>query len=310
MIFSKVFNGTLYGVLNLNKCKDYKVPPSVKKIEPGAFKGAVSLETIILPEGLEEIGESAFEGCSALKKIVFPSSLKTVGNFAFKECISLEEIGFCGELPFFDGKCFQDCRKLSSIWVGSRKGKIVFLPRGSMFWFCWNGISYDNVSLYKGVLSLNPTLLPEPDPTVPTLYVAIATDEDGNEFSWSALDDGDAIEGAVAQARHESYRQHYGDLRLDTQVCPKDISMIFGFCQPSVIKTCNTLGYDINCVVTIRELLDILAAAAPGAFRRAVYVLQHQDDIDTAKYPENHMTLFEAVADRPTYTEKLTWRGE
>lgn len=72
---------------------DFFAPPvGIIKIENGAFKDNVYLQTVHLPLTLTTIDEEAFMGCSALKTVAFPPALKYLGNGAFSDCQSLEKI--------------------------------------------------------------------------------------------------------------------------------------------------------------------------------------------------------------------------
>lgn len=63
-----------------NNIRSVSIPPSVKIIEPGAFRFCHNLERVLLSEGLEKIEEHAFSGCLKLKEIVFPDSLVYIGE--------------------------------------------------------------------------------------------------------------------------------------------------------------------------------------------------------------------------------------
>lgn len=60
-------------------------------INKGAFN-AVSIETLVLPEGITELGESAFASCAKLKSVTLPYSLESLGVSAFASCTSLSKV--------------------------------------------------------------------------------------------------------------------------------------------------------------------------------------------------------------------------
>lgn len=62
----------------------------VTKINSGAFKNCICLETAIIPNGIKEIGESAFDRCYNLRKIIIPRSVKVMGPYAFRDCAILK----------------------------------------------------------------------------------------------------------------------------------------------------------------------------------------------------------------------------
>ena len=57
-----------------------------------AFKNAIFLDTIIIPDNITSIGSGAFSGCSSLNSIAIPSSVEMVGSNVFSGCTSLETI--------------------------------------------------------------------------------------------------------------------------------------------------------------------------------------------------------------------------
>ena len=51
-----------------------------------------SLNQIIIPPSIKKIGSGAFRGCSSLISINLPTSIEEVGDDVFKECINLKKI--------------------------------------------------------------------------------------------------------------------------------------------------------------------------------------------------------------------------
>ena len=61
----------------------FSTKKNLKTIGQRAFSDAISLETIVFPEGLTEIGYASFYGCSNLKDIDLPDSLMALRAYAF-----------------------------------------------------------------------------------------------------------------------------------------------------------------------------------------------------------------------------------
>lgn len=66
----------------------------VVEIGADAFRSAVELQSVYVPEGIRRIGRRAFMNCQKLSFISLPSSLEKVGSFAFGYCGELRAVGF------------------------------------------------------------------------------------------------------------------------------------------------------------------------------------------------------------------------
>ena len=62
------------------------------KLKDNAFKGDLSITTIVIPDGVTEIGNAAFQGCTNLTSVTIPDSVTTIGDSAFYECTNLTTI--------------------------------------------------------------------------------------------------------------------------------------------------------------------------------------------------------------------------
>ena len=58
----------------------------VTAIGEWAFRGYVSLASVVIPESVTEIGSEAFKGCKALASVVIPESVTEIGKAAFEGC--------------------------------------------------------------------------------------------------------------------------------------------------------------------------------------------------------------------------------
>jgi len=89
--------------------------PGLEEIPNHAFRGALMLENVELPQGIKTIGERAFEGCKGLKEVVIPGSVKEIGHHAFAGCSSLTEVKLPDGLEKISFGTFFDCSSLKQI---------------------------------------------------------------------------------------------------------------------------------------------------------------------------------------------------
>lgn len=77
-------------------CKSSVIPAdgSVREIGFSAFRGAVELTSMVIPEGVTVIGGSAFEDCTALASISIPASATSIEFCAFLHCEALVDVTF------------------------------------------------------------------------------------------------------------------------------------------------------------------------------------------------------------------------
>ena len=85
-------SGLLYGTYAANVKSVVFLGNAVKSIGDSAFRCAIYLESITLPESLESIGSSAFLCCYSLKSINIPKNVQAIGQTAFGYCTSLENV--------------------------------------------------------------------------------------------------------------------------------------------------------------------------------------------------------------------------
>jgi hypothetical protein len=62
------------------------IPPSVRSIKAGAFRGCKSLASVMIPESVRRIKEEAFLGCESLTGVTIPRAC-FVAERAFDECL-------------------------------------------------------------------------------------------------------------------------------------------------------------------------------------------------------------------------------
>merc|ERR1740124_7043 len=101
--------------MNCSSLQKVDLPPSLTKLDDGAFFNCSSLQIIDLPPSITTLGDRAFENCSSLQKIDLPPSITTLGNYAFMNCSSLEEVFIQGPIPLIPKLTFDNCCRLTSV---------------------------------------------------------------------------------------------------------------------------------------------------------------------------------------------------
>lgn len=125
-------------------------------INKGAFN-AVSIETLVLPEGITELGESAFASCAKLKSVTLPYSLENLGVSAFASCTSLSKVTMTNaadgtsKLAAIGNLAFQKTLIESFVFPTLANGKVLSLGT-SLFSGC---TALDSVYLSKSVGNVN-----------------------------------------------------------------------------------------------------------------------------------------------------------
>lgn len=109
------------------------VPETVTLMGHGVFEGCRALSDISLPDGLRIINGSMFSGCGSLRRVVIPESAEIIRPYAFSGCGALEEVVLPAKGCILYSGAFRDCPKLRSV-VFPGKGKITLL--GSVFENC------------------------------------------------------------------------------------------------------------------------------------------------------------------------------
>lgn len=67
-------------------CKTSIIPPTVTRINNGAFYGCTGLQTISLPDSITSISDYAFDLCDNLNTITIPSGVVYIGSRALYSC--------------------------------------------------------------------------------------------------------------------------------------------------------------------------------------------------------------------------------
>lgn len=93
----------------------YEVPKGIKVIGKYAFRMAINLTSIILPDSVEKIEKGAFYYCKALKTITMGNGCKIIGAGAFEACSALSEVHMGNSLQTIQKKAFCKCGSCGTI---------------------------------------------------------------------------------------------------------------------------------------------------------------------------------------------------
>jgi len=91
----------------------------VVAIGSAAFKGCLSLMSVIIPEGIVSIGSEAFANCASLIHIGFPSTLTSVSDEAFYGNLKLAEVQLPASLLSLGDYAFANCSSLANLAFAS-----------------------------------------------------------------------------------------------------------------------------------------------------------------------------------------------
>lgn len=96
------------------------IPDGVKTIEPYAFFGSSTLESVKAPDSLYSIGGAAFKECSNLKEVELPNGLLILEPEAFAKCASLTEIVIPESVVEIKDSLFEDDCALKVVHIMGR----------------------------------------------------------------------------------------------------------------------------------------------------------------------------------------------
>lgn len=103
-------------------CSRTAIPQGVKRIGKHAFRGCLSLDSLVIPEGVKEIGAGAFADCPNLTAITLPGTLETLsGAGTFSGCVSLKSLHIPQNVSRIgEGIMLRQCLALERITVDKR----------------------------------------------------------------------------------------------------------------------------------------------------------------------------------------------
>ncbi|MBD5383541.1 MAG: leucine-rich repeat domain-containing protein [Ruminococcaceae bacterium] len=132
----------------------------VGSIAPRAFKDAVYLKSVTVPDTVRRIGGRAFENCASLESIALPAGLKITDGGLFNRCNSLRRVELPEGVDIIRPNTFSQCPELEEVVLP--KGMCMLL--GNAFIDCPKlrrvVFPEDNVITLRGIVFINCPLLP------------------------------------------------------------------------------------------------------------------------------------------------------
>lgn len=113
--------------------KSVVIPETVVTAGHSVFKGCRALCDITLPNRLRMIEGNMFSGCGSIRRVVVPESVEVIRPGAFSRCGMLEEVVLPESGCILYSGAFRDCPSLRSV-VFPGKDKVTLL--GSVFENC------------------------------------------------------------------------------------------------------------------------------------------------------------------------------
>lgn len=95
----------------------YTVPAGTASIGAHAMRGAVALQTVILPTSLKTIEAYAFYKCAQITGVEVPKGVTTIGNYAFSGCTAMTTVILPSTLTSLGGGAFNGNQALAVIGV-------------------------------------------------------------------------------------------------------------------------------------------------------------------------------------------------
>ena len=100
-----------------NKLKQVRLPNNINSIGTYAFKGCLSLTSIVIPDSVTSIGSHAFNNCFSLTSVTITDSVTTIGNYAFDGCQSLTSVTIPDSVTSISDHAFENCESLTSVTI-------------------------------------------------------------------------------------------------------------------------------------------------------------------------------------------------
>lgn len=122
LIYKLIDNDTAYAIVDKGRASGdvviedyYRNGLPVTMIDESAFRGANSIENIVIGSNVTYIGDDAFYNCTALKMVKFPDDLLYIGKSAFQGCSLITEITIPSGVSSISQYAFSYCRSLEKI---------------------------------------------------------------------------------------------------------------------------------------------------------------------------------------------------
>lgn len=178
--------------------KSVSVPETVRRIGRGVFENCSSLENISLPKGLRITDGGLFGRCRSLKRVELPTGTDIIRPNTFSQCSELEEVVLPKTHCIIHGGAFSDCPKLRS----------VVFPEDEMITLL--GAAFNNCPLLPASVMMY-SLIGVNDLNTPFAYNA--------HFDWNTALRRDVFELAL---QHDSFR-HVGKATLFQSIIDRDL---------------------------------------------------------------------------------------
>lgn len=123
------------------------MPDSITNIGKFAFRDCTSLTNINIPAGVRTIDYGLFQGCSNLTSITIPTNVSYIGNYAFDGCASLTRVAIPNSVANVGYGAFGHCTSLLEIAVDaahpilSSVGGVLFNKTQTMLVQCPAGMT-------------------------------------------------------------------------------------------------------------------------------------------------------------------------
>ncbi len=91
------------------------LPPNVRMLDVGVFRGNKRLTSVILNDSIKVIPKSAFERCSSLMRVSLPYFLTHISDKAFYDCQHINSVGLIHGVIHIGDSAFARCRNLCTV---------------------------------------------------------------------------------------------------------------------------------------------------------------------------------------------------
>lgn len=119
-----LYNGDqsiLYQVFAGRKKDSFRMPSSVKTINPYAFWGCDSIKQIFISDSIEEVSAYSFSNCKSLQSVEIPYSVNRIGLKAFEDCVNLRKTIIGPNVVEIHETAFDGCLNL---YIDAQEGTV------------------------------------------------------------------------------------------------------------------------------------------------------------------------------------------
>lgn len=119
---------------------------TVNTVGEGAFRGATTLTSLVVPQGIVSIEAEAFAACPKLTDVDISATVAFIGERAFDGCSALERVSFAAEPPEIAATAFSN-----TPWYTSSSEEFVILGQNTLLKY--NGTAA-HVTVPEGITSV------------------------------------------------------------------------------------------------------------------------------------------------------------